>query len=327
MPRQLFFATDRGVVRADPQGEGWEISLRSLEDQQVTAIIAREGVVLAGTTRGVFRSSDRGASWEPASQGLDHPHIRWLAYHPDHSDFELAGTEPAGIYISRDGGDLWQGAPEVARMRQEYGWYLPYSPEAGAVRGFAAHGERLYAAVEVGGVLISTDRGGHWELAPGSPGPPAHHQGLGQVHPDVHSIEVHPSSPMLVYAPTGGGFFVSQDGGQVWSPRYPRCYCRAVWVDPEDPQRMILGPADGVDRNGRIEQSRDGGLHWENASAGLDTPWARTMVERFAQVEGWLFAIRSDGRLLRCSLEELRWQEVLPGAGRVRALASLEATE
>ena len=36
------------------------------------------------------------------------------------------------------------------------------------------------------------------------------------IHPDVHSIEVHPSSPDLVYAPTGGGFFRSLDGGQTW---------------------------------------------------------------------------------------------------------------
>ena len=107
---------------------------------------------------------------ETASAGLSDRHVRWMAYHPEQSDFELAGTEPAGIFISRDGGESWRECPEVAEMRHRFRWYLPYSPEAGCVRGFAHHGDRAYAAVEVGGVLVSQDGGETWTLAQGSPG-------------------------------------------------------------------------------------------------------------------------------------------------------------
>ena len=66
------------------------------------------------------------------------------------------------------------------------------------------------------------------------------------------------TSTELEPAPTGGGFYRSWDGGQSWEQRYT-CYCRAAWVDPDDPQHLILGRAETVDRGGRIEESRDGG--------------------------------------------------------------------
>jgi ligand-binding sensor domain-containing protein len=99
----LLLATDHGVVIAQREGDDWREASRSLIDQHVTSLIAREGVILAGTTRGVFRSDDVGQSWREASAGLKYKHVRWLAYHPDISDREFAGTEPAGIYVSHDG--------------------------------------------------------------------------------------------------------------------------------------------------------------------------------------------------------------------------------
>ncbi|MEO8613207.1 MAG: hypothetical protein ABI690_35275 [Chloroflexota bacterium] len=89
---------------------------------------------------------DGGKSWRAVSEGLSSTHVRWLAYHPAISDLEFAGTEPSGIFVSRDGAELWQARPEVAALRDEHEWMLPYSPEAGCVRGFAFHGKRLYAA-------------------------------------------------------------------------------------------------------------------------------------------------------------------------------------
>ena len=51
---------------------------------------------------------------------------------------------------------------------------------------------------------------------------------------------------------------ITRDGGKTWKLFYD-CYCRAVWVDPLDSEHIILGSADHVDSNGRIEESRDGG--------------------------------------------------------------------
>jgi photosystem II stability/assembly factor-like uncharacterized protein len=318
----LWIATGAGLALAERSASGWQVVRRDLPGEQVTSIIAREGVVLAGTTRGVFRSDDLGRTWRSASSGLTVPHVRWLAYDPQVSDLEYAGNEPAAIFFSRNGGELWQACPEVSAMRDEFGWSLPYSPEAGCVRGLAFHGSRAYAAVEDGAVLVSQDAGETWSLAAGSRGPAEHWPAEGRVHSDVHSIEVHPSSPDMVFAPTGGGLYRSEDGGKSWQLLY-RCYCRAIWLDPQDGTHLIFGQADGVDRNGRILETRDAGQTWHNAAAGLDTPWSRTMVERFFAAGGELFAVLSDGRLYVTALADLHWQPLLAELPGVRVITTM----
>src|SRR5690349_8043657 len=256
--KNLILATEQGIVICELKDKGWQESLHSLKDQHVTSVIAREGVVLAGTENGIFRSDDEGQTWEEASNGLTARHVRWMAFHPDISDLEFVGTEPALIFVSHDGGGSWRACPEVAELRDRFKWSLPYSPEAGCVRGFAFHGTRAYGAVEVGGVLVSQDSGETWKLADGSDGKP-NLSGPPEpfVYPDVHSLEVHSSSPNLVYAPTGGGLYPSNDVGKTWKLFYD-CYCRAVWVDPNDSDHLILSPAVGGDRNDSIEELRHG---------------------------------------------------------------------
>jgi photosystem II stability/assembly factor-like uncharacterized protein len=312
MDNLLILATDNGTVVLRRDGGGWRAMARGLNGRRVTGAIAREGVILAGTTDGVMRSDDLGQTWQDASVGLTQRYVRWMAYHPDISDLEFAGTEPAAIFVSRDGAATWRECPDVAQLRDAHNWSLPYSPAAGCVRGFAFNGRRAYAAVEVGGALRSDDGGATWRLLGGS------------LHPDVHSIAVHPSAPDLVFAPTGGGFYRSADGGATWTRLYA-CYCRAAWLDPADPDHLIFGPADSVDRNGRVEETRDGGRTWRPASTGLDVPWRRHMVERFVQAGDDLIAVLSNGELFAAPLATLEWQPLAPEIKEVNAATSMVA--
>jgi photosystem II stability/assembly factor-like uncharacterized protein len=222
--------------------------------------------------------------------------------------------EPAALAISRDGGEIWREATEVAALRDQYKWWLPYSPEAGCVRGFAAHGQRLYAAVEVGGLLRSDDGGRSWRLAKGSDGRPQFGQPKpGFIHPDVHSVAVHPTSAERVFAPTGGGFYISEDGGDSWTAAYGDCYARAVWIDPEEIDHLLLGPAEGPSgRDGRIEESHDGGRSWQVVSQR----WQDDLVERFVQAKDMVLAMTQNGRLLRGP----EWEPVLAGVGGITAV-------
>lgn len=320
---KVILATEQGIVVFERKDDGWNESLRGLTGQHVTSVATGENMILAGTENGIFRSEDEGQTWQEANNGLIERHIRWIVSHPDTPDLVLAGTEPADIFVSHTNGDSWRTCPEVAELRDRFKWSLPYSPEAGCVRGFAFHGSRLYAAVEVGGVLVSEDHGETWHLAEGSDGKP-NFAGPPEpfVYPDVHSLEVHPSSKDLVYAPTGGGFYRSYDGGNAWKLYYD-CYCRAVWVNPQKSNHMILGPADGVDRNGRIEESQDGGETWSKASNGLTVPWRRGMVERFFQTGDELFAVLSTGEVLSASLSALEWKGAFPNITNVNAMAQI----
>lgn len=320
MNEHLFLATSSGLVICERAGDTWRVARRVLDKQHVTSVIAREGVILVGSREGVQRSDDLGETWRDASNGLTTHYVRWMAYHPDISDREFAGTEPAGIFVSHDGANSWRECSEVAQVRDAHHWFLPYSPGAGCIRGFAFNGDRAYAAAEVGGALRSDDGGETWRLCEGSngnpdlDGPPEPF-----IYPDVHSIQVHLSSPDLVFAPTGGGFYTSRDGGVNWTLNYD-CYVRAMWLDPNDAAHMILGPADNVDRNGRIEETRDGGESWQPASNGLDVPWSRHMVERFVPVGNELFAVLSNGQVLVAQLDELKWARVFEDVKNVNAM-------
>jgi len=324
----IYLATNNGIAFCERETD-WGIVRRELIGQHVTSVlalphasgVAQKGFILAGTPNGIFRSEDNGHTWAESNVGLNVHHVRWLAYHPDTPELAFAGTEPAAIFISRDAGNTWKECPEVASLRDKHGWFLPYSPEAGCVRGFAFHGQRGYAAVEVGGLLRSDDSGASWRLADGSDGIPSFGGSAEPyVHPDVHSLHVHPSSPDLVDAATGGGFYRSADGGKTWERLY-KCYCRTVWTDPADPAHLILGPAQGVSSNGCIEETRDGGRTWRLASKGLDVPWRNHMVERFAQMGSELFAVLSNGELLWTDLFTLQWKSILPDTRKVNAIA------
>ena len=318
----IYLATENGLLVCEIEHE-WHVVHRALTDQHVTSVTARGGVILAGTTKGIFRSEDEGQNWNDANEGLSHRHVRWMAYHPDVPGLAFTGTEPACIFISRDGGLSWRACTEVEELRDQHRWSMPYSPNAGCVRGFAFHGSRAYAAVEVGGVLCSDNQGENWRLAEGSDGNPSFEGPPPPfVYPDVHSIHVHPSSPDLVFAPTGGGFYRSTDGGKTWDYLY-ECYCRAMWSDPADPSHLILGPADYVDSNGRIEETHDGGESWQAASNGLKVPWRRHMVERFTQIDDELFAVLSNGELLSASLTSLEWKRILPDVKDVNAVTTM----
>ena len=322
---QLLVATQNGLVTCERVGDEWREVSRSLVDKNVTSVIGREGVILAGTKDGVFRSDDAGQTWQEASSGISSKHIRWLASHPDVSDLEFAGTEPAGIFVSHDGGASWRACQEVAELRERFKWSLPYSPNAGCVRGFTFLGTRGYAAVEVGGVLRSDDSGETWRLVEGSSGnPDLEDAPEPMIHSDVHSISVHVWARDTVLTPTGGGLYRSTDGGRTWARIY-ECYCRAAWLDPEDPQRIVFGPADGVDRDGRIEATNDGGLSWIAASGGLRVPWRHGMVERFAQTSHELLAVLSTGELLSGPASATEWHRVLPSVGGVTAVCEYTA--
>ncbi|NUM45830.1 MAG: hypothetical protein HUU38_14090 [Anaerolineales bacterium] len=319
----LILATHDQLVVAEWKGD-WQIVRRALPGMNVTAVMAREGVIIAGTTEGLFRSGDGGEHWEAINHGLTHPHIRWLAFHPQISDFELAGTEPTGVFISRDGGDSWRACEEVAALRDQFKWWLPYSPEAGCVRGFAIHGQRAYAAVEVGGVLRSEDGGQTWGMAPGSDGEPAFREPRpGFIHADVHSVEVHPASADWLFAPTNAGFYRSLDGGVTFERINRYGYTRACWPDPADARHILIGPARGVDSDGTVLETRDGGETWLEATTGLTMPWPHHMVERFTPIGDEVFAVLSNGEVFSTRTETIAWKPVLPEVKGVKAVCQV----
>jgi photosystem II stability/assembly factor-like uncharacterized protein len=320
----LLVATADGVAICEKRDMDWREVRRGLSGNFITCVSAGSGSLLAGTNGGIWRSEDDGQSWQEANQGLSIRHVRWLAHHPGVAGLAFAGTEPAGIFVTRDAGATWRGCPEVERLRDQYRWFLPYSPGAGCVRSFACRGERIYAAVEVGGLLRSDDFGATWRLVEGSTGDPDHNAAAPRtfLHPDVHEVVVLPTSADMLYAATKHGLFRSVDGGRKWLHIYADCYMRALWIDPNAPQHLVAGPADDISVNGQIEESSDEGWSWHTTMAGLPGPWRRSVVERLTPVGAELFAVVANGQLFAAPLATLEWRRVLadlPGFNGVAA--------
>jgi photosystem II stability/assembly factor-like uncharacterized protein len=289
---------------------GGALELLGLEGERVMAVHAAGDTVLAGTYGdGLFRSTDEGRSWARVEAGLTASAFRFLG---SVGGALLAGTEPARIFRSDDGGASWHELDGITRIDGHERWFLPYSPRAGAVRNI--HSPRaglLLAAAEVAGLLRSEDDGRTWVCEPVDG------------DDDLHHITGHPDDPDLLYASMGsaslapnddrhhGGIARSRDGGRTWE-RIETDYTRATIAPPTRPDLLLAGPAPQVGRGGRIVVSADGGETWRAAGAGIEIPMP-DMVELFlAAPDGSVWAMCSQGRLLRASTEDLTWSSALP---------------
>src|ERR671932_843625 len=282
-----YLGTTSGVYRlshaaAEPLGLAFE---------RIWAIHAwRDGgqvTILAGSYgNGLYRSEDGGATWSRADEGLTASAFRCLGPDPLTPGALLAGTEPARLFQSYDGGRTWRELAGITRIEGHERWFLPYSPRAGAVRNvYAPPGRagRLFASVEVGGLLRSDDGGETWVCEPVLE------------DEDIHHITGHPDDPDLLYASLGyaslthrgrddeprrfGGIARSRDGGRTWR-KLETDYTRATIIPPSRPELVLAGPAPQVGREGRIVVSADGGDTWAPAGDGIETPMP-DMVELF----------------------------------------------
>ena len=118
----MYLGTTNGVISLS---DG-TLEPLGLEGMSVTALHAVDGVLLAGTYGdGLWRRA--GGEWERVDEGLSASTFRFV-------DAELAGTEPARVFRSPDGGRTWAELEGVARIPGHERWFLPYSPRAGAAR-------------------------------------------------------------------------------------------------------------------------------------------------------------------------------------------------
>lgn len=325
MTASLFIATAHGMLFLEREDGGWHEEKAKLYREDLTSVAVIDHQVLVGTRDGIYRSEDRGKTWFEANAGLTEGHIRSLAFLPDGSGRAIAGTEPAAIFVSDDGGRHWAEIPGVSNLRQVHDWTVPDGAAAGRVRDLAFQDIYGYAAVEQGGVLRSDNRGESWHLVEGTPGQPGPSGEESEIDPRVHSVKIHPSSVDRVFAATRGGLYTTTDGGRNWEQIHP-AICRAVWADPGRPGHVLHGPADDVEANGRIEETIDGGETWEPAGEGAGVPWEDAMVDQFLQVEDQLLALLSDGRILAASISEIDWEwnVLLPALDDAAAMAALQ---
>jgi photosystem II stability/assembly factor-like uncharacterized protein len=312
---RMRLGTRDGVVTLRYENGRWHTEKRGLNDRDVWVVAHQPGrseVVYAGTYGdGLFRTTDGGINWEQIGEEVGIEYVRAIAFAADDPNTIYVGTEPANVLRSTDGGNTWSDLG-IRDLPEAEGWSLPYSPRGGAVRTLVTHPAEpslLYGGVEQGGVLKSTDGGATWTIT------------YNGVHPDVHTLAVHPDDPQVLFAATGGGVYRTRDGGRTWE-RLIDGYTRAVTIHPLLPELVFAGPARRVGHEGRILASEDGGDTWVLAARGLEIPMLG-MVESFVVHPDFpndIFAILSDGQLLRSRADHIHWRPLEPRVAAVRDL-------
>jgi photosystem II stability/assembly factor-like uncharacterized protein len=201
--------------------------------------------------RGVFRSNDAGKSWqrilfkddntgaidlafEPGNPQTIYASL-WRTRRPPWSIYRPSNGPGSGLYRSRDGGDHWE---------QISGNGLP-SEGLGRV-GIAiapSNPQRIYLIVDAkdGGLYRSDDAAQNWKRL-------SNDGRIWQRGWYFGELTVDPKNPDIVYVPNTTAY-KSTDGGvtfNAWKGAPGGDDYHELWIDPDRPQRMIMGCDQGA---------------------------------------------------------------------------------
>jgi hypothetical protein len=98
-----FYGLERGVFRSTDGGATWEERSNGIPTSTVLrAVLAHDGVLLAGAFEGLYRSTDGGDSWSTV------PGITEVSVLASSGDDVVAGTYGQGVDRSTDAGATWE---------------------------------------------------------------------------------------------------------------------------------------------------------------------------------------------------------------------------
>jgi photosystem II stability/assembly factor-like uncharacterized protein len=285
----LHCATGKGVytVTKDTTGN-WDIRNKAHLDWSVPKIAwhpARRERVFAGTRGdGVWVSDDFGETWSKPCYGKQGPgKVRCATVDPHNADRLFAGTEPIGILVSDDAGESWRTLDSLWSVPGIGQITYPVSSVEPHVRDIVFDSNRpgtLYAALQVGYMLKSTDDGASWQVLD---------KGLDA---DVHTIVIDPSNTDCLFVATGGhdyrkgtapgrSLYKSVDAGESWSPtamEFQQEYSVPLAMHPNHPEIVYSALANGTPGQWKgqprgaeaiVIRTQDSGKTWESLERGL----------------------------------------------------------
>jgi photosystem II stability/assembly factor-like uncharacterized protein len=221
----LHLATHSGWYRYERRGEDWVQAGRALTFWQMSCLQVDPDdprrVYIGTEHSGMFLTNDGGKDWARAKPNVPCLTMSSMLALPGKL---LVGTMPAALYYRTDGGG-WQEAKGV--RQGAVGGVFPPNPDLPARTRVLAKEQygRLFAGIEVAGILTSDDQGQTWQAA---------NEGL--TDPDIHQILPSKKIPGLVVTACGEGVSRSMDRGSHWekvTPAGNRSYGNALAEDEE----------------------------------------------------------------------------------------------
>lgn len=283
----LLIGTIDGVYsihRGEGQSE-WQAQPRGLQGKHVSSLLHDSDLLLAGvhgTSGGLYSSSDMGETWQQRTDGLPTPHVYMLASERrgDRTLF-YAGTEPARLYRSEDGGRSWSELESMTQVPGTDQWTFPSPPHIAHVKTMSCVPGRegsFYVLIEQGALLKTDDDGETWQEVA------SYASNEDSFYKDVHRLAIRPSDPRQMYLATGNGFYASKDAGDTWDRIFGRegavGYPEMLFLDPEDDNVLYIGgafdaPVTWSDNGGAVPGfivSTDAGVTWNKRMQGIAEP-------------------------------------------------------
>ena len=261
--------TGRGVYKSTDGGTSWSfVGLPEAgligkvavhpRDPDVAYVAAVGHPFGDNEQRGVFRTTDGGDNWEKVLYISDSTGVVDLALNPENPReiyaglwpgqrkpwTMVSGSEEGGIFKSTDGGENWSrlkgGLPQGVVGKTS----VTVSP---------AEPSRVWALVEApepkGGLYRSDDHGQTWTHVNDH----RKHQQRAWYYTHIYA---HPTDKNTVYS-LNTDFYESVDGGKTFeSYDVPHGDEHDLWINPEQPNRMVLG------NDGGAQVTVDGAETW-----------------------------------------------------------------
>ena len=323
-----------GLFRRNAGDVAWEALGAGLPHKpDVRAILVHPtnpDVIYAGTQDGPYRSTDGGDHW----QRLDFPErntVIWaITQHPTRPNVLYAGSAPIALFRSIDSGDTWHRLPGAV------------SPAHCERAGFDSRVLRItidpnrpddiYAALEVSGVIRSSDGGETWTdmsapLIKLAEQPHlqsdigGRHCGVCEGMLDSHATAVSAAAPDTVFLGIRMGLFRSDDRGTTWYDteigRFsPLTYCHDVIVSPHDPRVLYtcLSPA-AFSEDGSLYRSDDLAGTWRRIDHGIKAQSTLMAVSLHATDPAQIYCVTRGGQVFGTENGGDAWQEYPLPAG------------
>ena len=290
--QHLWIATKDGLVLLERCDKGkWRESRRALRGLHISAIIfePQSGLIFAAAFFGsVYASTDGGNTWERRDNGISIHDVYSLACHNVDGKVRVyAGTEPAHLFVSEDRGLHWQELSTLRSVPTASQWSFPAPPHVAHTKfvTFDPHDPRtIYACIEQGALLKSTDLGKNW-IELNSVGFYADKNRPVEQFYDVHRALIDPRDSNKIFVTGGAGLYVTFTGGASWerwtsSEWAPDVYPDGFTWNPRNPDVMFISAAEHnpstwrkagplAHAGGKIYRSTDGGKNWQKLPDGL----------------------------------------------------------
>ncbi len=293
---------------------------------QVWALAPRPatGELFAGTNSGLYSLDRAGTRWTHMPSPMDDAAlVTAIAVSPHDPNVSLAGTQPAALYRTDDGGKSWRNLEVPMKPFTNVGFEGATTADASHVKHWTRVTQILFdpqdrsaawAGVEIDNLWRSTDGGNHWERVT-----------QGFANDDIHGLAVTHHGERKVFATTYGGLHVSNDGGASWTLQKvdsPWVYMRSIVERPDQKGVIFMTNGDGPPgSHGRLYRSRDNGVTWEDARLPGEVESSCYFLAVNAADPNLIFAAATLGQIYRSTDGGERWTAIKRRLGEIRAIA------